>query len=175
MLFAFLWYTFTMKALTIRDETLLKLAANGASGQEIAEAVGMSPEAAILRIREIIQSRDVWDDVEREKLLLQSLYDLKGRMEKNLDNITGDPKMLDQYRKILESLGTQLDRRSRVNDSDLQKVTEAQARVLIQLVNAGYQSARKALAAEYPDVDLEVIDVKFSEGMEKASLEIEAE
>ena len=164
-----------MKALTIRDETLLKLAANGASGQEIAEEVGMSPEAAILRIREIIQSRDVWDDVEREKLLLQSLYDLKGRMEKNLDNITGDPKMLDQYRKILESLGTQLDRRSRVNDDDLKKVTAAQAAVLGRIVERAYQGARKALAAEYPEIDLAVIDGAFRDGLQVAALEIEGE
>ena len=163
-----------MKKLTLRDEKILSLAANGLSGEEIAAEVGISPEAAVLRVREIISSRDVWDDVEREKLLLQDLYNLKSRLDKKLDDIITDPKMLDGYRKTLETLGQALERRSRVSNADLDKVTEAQARVLIQLVNAGYQAARRALVAEYPDVDVRVIDAKFSEGMENASLELEA-
>lgn len=162
-----------MKTLTLRDEKLLSLAANGLSGEEIAAEVGMSPEAAILRVREIISSRDVWDDVEREKLLLQDIYNLKSRLEKRFDDIVGDAKMLDGYRKTLETLGLALERRSRISDEDLAKVTEAQARVLIQLVNAGYQAARAALVEEYPDVDVKVIDAKFSEGLEIAAYELE--
>lgn len=164
-----------MKALTLRDEKLLSLAANGMSGEEIAAEIGISPEAAVLRVREIISSRDVWDDVEREKLLLQDLYNLKSRLEKNLDAIVSDPKMLEGYRRTLDLLGVTLERRSKVNDSDLEKVTQAQARKMLQLIEAGYGRARQLLSAEYADVDTTVIDAAFLSGMNAERVKIESE
>lgn len=165
----------TQGALSLLDEKLLDLAANGKSAQEIGKTTGMSPERALLRVREILASRDVWDDVEREKLLLHDLYTLKAKLGDNLENIITNPQQLDQYRKTLELLSATLEKRSRANNTDLEKVTMAQGRLLIRLIEAGYSAARKMLEAEYPEVDVKVIDSAFSIGMDDARVEIEAE
>lgn len=157
------------------DRKMLTLAANGKSAVEIAEATGVSPEVAILRVKELIGSRNVWDNVERENLLLNSVYELKERLEKNFDAVMGDPKLLENYRKTLEMLGKQLEVRSQINEVDLMRVSEAHARKMVALINAGYYAARKRLALEYPDIDLSVIDEAFNDGMGDAVAELESE
>ena len=77
--------------LTLKDHQLLQLAANGKSPIEIAEETGIAPEAVALRIRELLSSRDIWNDLEREKLLIHSIYELKTRLEKNIDTVVFDP------------------------------------------------------------------------------------
>ena len=56
--------------LTLADDRLLKLAANGKSPNEIAIETGMAPEKAVIRIREILNSRSLWSAAEQEQLLL---------------------------------------------------------------------------------------------------------
>lgn len=159
--------------LTLSDEKLLTLAANGRSAEEIGKELGMSPERALLRVRELLKSRDAWDDIEREKLLLHSIYDLKERLQRNIDVVVSDPKMLEGYRKTLELLGQTLERRSRINDDDIEKVTRTQGLLLMRLIEAGYSKARQLLAAEYPDVDVTLIDSAFAQGMDEARIEVE--
>lgn len=159
--------------LSLRDEKILGLAANGKSLEEIATETGLSPERAGVRIKEIIKSRDIWDDMEREKLLMHSLYDLKARLEKNFDALVGDSKLLESYRKTLELLGSRLDSRSELNARDIERVTEAQGKRMMAIVEAGYYRARAALAQAYPQVDLKELDSTFTLGMEEAAAELE--
>lgn len=163
------------KGLTLRDEKLLRLAANGKSLVEIAEETGLGPERIGVRIKEIIKSKDIWDDVEREKLLLHSLYDLKDRLERNFEAMVGDPKLLESYRKTLELLGNRLDTRNALNVKDIERVTEAQGRRMMKIIEGGYFRARAMLAAEYPEIDLKQIDATFNLGMEEEAARLEEE
>lgn len=161
------------KGLTLRDEKLLQLAANGKSLQEIGAETGMAPEKVGVRIKEIIKSKDIWDDIEREKLLMHSLYDLKDRLEKNFDALVGDPKLLDSYRKTLELLGNRLDTRNALNVKDIERVTEAQGRRMMKIIEGGYFRARAVLSNLYPDADLKQIDSAFNIGMEEEAALLE--
>lgn len=160
---------------TLMDKKVLNLAANGKSAEEIAEQTGIAPETVILRVKELIGSRNVWDNVERENLLLNSIYELKEKLEDNFQAVMGDPKLLENYRKTLEMLGQRLEARSQINEADLMRVSEAHARKMISLINAGYYAARKRLSSEYPTVDLSMIDDAFNDGMGDAVLALEAE
>lgn len=162
------------KGLTLSDRKMLEMASNGKTGEEIGAALGISGERAVLRIRDILKSRDVWDDVEREKLLLNSIYELKEKLEQKFDRLMEDPKNIEQYRKTLELLGQTLERRTQLNDSDLEKITAAQGLRLLQLIEAGYNRAKRLLAAEYPDVDLSIIDQAFIAGMDAERVQIES-
>lgn len=159
--------------LTLRDEKLLTLAANGRTPEEIAAEVNIGPEKVIVRIREIIKSRDIWSDIEREKLLMHSLYDLKDRLERNFDAMVGDPKLLESYRKTLELLGNRLDTRNELNAKDIERVTEAQARRMMKIIEGGYYRARAMLANAYPELDLKQIDAAFNLGMEEEAARLE--
>ena len=161
--------------MTLMDKKMLTLASNGKSAEEIAEDTGLSAEQVVLRVKELISSHNVWDSIERENLLLHSIYELKSKLESNMNAIIGDPKLLESYRKTLELLGNRLESRSQINDADLLRITEAHSRKMLALISAGYYHARKALAEQYPDVDLTVIDAEFNSGMGSAVLELEAE
>lgn len=161
--------------MTLMDRKMLTLAANGKSADEIAEETGLAPEKVILRVKELVNSRNVWDSVERENLLLHSIYELKAKLENNMNALIGDPKLLESYRKTLELLGSRLESRSQLNEADLLKISDAHARKMVTLIQSGYYHARSALQREYPEVDLTVIDSAFNSGMDLAVAELEAE
>lgn len=163
----------TKKRLTLKDEKLLSLAANGKTLEEISIETGIAPEKAGIRIKEIIKSKDIWDDIEREKLLMHSLYDLKQRLEKNFDAMVGDPKLLESYRKTLELLGNRLDTRNALNAKDFERLTEAQGRHMMKIIEGGYWRARELLATAHPTLDLVAIDNAFTAGMEEEASRLE--
>lgn len=159
--------------LTLADDRLLRLAANGKSPTEIASEVGMAPEKVALRIREILNSRDLWSDIEREKLLLHSIYDIKDRLESRIDAVVSDPKYLKEYRGMLELLGQRISERTRVNQADLDRISRTQGMKLVHIVELGYYKARAELEKRYPEVDLSEIDKAMQMGIEEAALEFE--
>lgn len=161
--------------MTLMDRKILTLAANGKSAEEISEDTGIAPEKVILRVKDLIGSRSVWDNTERENLLLHSIYELKAKLEGNMNALIGDPKLLESYRKTLELLGQRLEARSQLNEADLLKISDAHARKMVALIQAGYYHARAALSRDYPDVDLSVIDAAFNDGMDTAVAALEAE
>lgn len=160
--------------LTLMDDKLLRLAANGKSANEISSETDLAPEKIILRIREILNSRDIWNDLEREKLLMHSIYDLKEKLESKIDAVMGDPKLLKEYRGLLDLLGQRLDARTNLVQADLDRVSKAQGMKLIHIVELGYYKARAALAEQYPDVDLLAVDAAMSAGLEEAAVEFES-
>lgn len=152
------------KALSLRDEKLIEAAANGWSGEEMENKFGVPAAQAIVRVRELLRSRDVWTDLEKRSLLLHSAYALKAKIEHGLD--TDDSKQVDAYLRILKAVGDMLDRQGAITQADMDKVTDAQAYRLLQLIEAGYGRARKLLEAEYGDhIDLSLLDEAFREGL----------
>ena len=160
--------------LTLYDEKLLSLAANGRSANEISAETGESPEKIVLRIREILNSRDIWNELEREKLLMHSIYDLKEKLENRLEAVMGDPKLLKEYRSLLDLLGQRLDARTNIAQADLDRVSKAQGMKLVHIVELGYFKARAALAEQFPEADLTAIDAVMSAGLEEAAAEFDA-
>ena len=159
--------------LTLADDRLLRLAANGKSPIEIASETGTAPEKVAVRIRELLNSRDIWSDVEKEKLLLHSIYDIKDRLESRIDAVVSDPKFLKEYRGMLELLGQRLSERTKLNQEDLDRITRVQGMKLVHIVELGYFKARAALEAQYPEVDLVELDKVMQAGLEEAALEFE--
>lgn len=159
--------------LTLADDRLLRLAANGKSPIEISAETGTAPEKVAVRIRELLNSRDIWSDVEKEKLLLHSIYDIKDRLESRIDAVVSDPKFLKEYRGMLELLGQRLSERTKLNQEDLDRITRVQGMKLVHIVELGYFKARASLEAQYPEVDLAELDKAMQAGLEEAALEFE--
>ena len=160
------------KELELLDTRLLQAAANGYSPEEMYQrypSVGSAAGAAV-RVKELLTSRDIWNEIEKQQLLLQSAYAIKEKMEEllvDLEMNSDVARTIDVYVKLLKTVNEILEKRTKMTQEELEKVTEAHARALLQLVQAGYQRARDLLAEEFPDVDLLRLDAAFNEGMQQ--------
>lgn len=155
---------------SLRDKKLLELSANGATGDELAEATGMSPAEAVLRVKDLLSvHRTAFDAYERRELSLLSLLRLKAQMERSgIDD--ANPKHVESYSKLCTAIDKMSLNNEKVSDDDLNKVTEAQARKLLQLIETAYGYARTELKNEYGDfIDMAVLDNAMQEGLRRAS------
>lgn len=159
--------------ISLMDKKLLELAANGATGLEMQDVTGMNAAAAVQRVKELLSvNRTAYDAFERRELAMLSLLRVKAQMEREgLD--TGNPKHVESYTKLNTAIDKMSLNNEKVSETDLNKVTEAQARKLLQLVEAAYGYARLKLKEEYGDfIDLSVIDNEFQKGLVRAATDL---
>ena len=161
-----------MGDISLQDVKLLNLAANGASGEDLEAKTGIPAAQALLRVRRILASRDVWTEVERRQLLLHSAQQLKSKVEKFLQ--ADDPKSVSAYLAVLKTISEMFDKMGKISNEELEKVTRAQAQKMLQLIEAAYGRARGLLSDEYPEVPLELLDAAFAQGLREEVLDADA-
>lgn len=164
-----------MSALTkwsLLDQELLRCAANHMSPAQMEAELDIPAAQAAVRVRELLRSTDIWTEVEERRLLLHSMYSLKGRLEQGID--IDNPKSVEAYTKLLDLIGKRLDTVSQITETELDRVTSAQARKLLQLIMAATDYARELLAQEYPESIMDDIEHALQEGLRRAAEEIEA-
>lgn len=163
----------TSQDLTLRDKRLLDGAANNMSGEELAQISGMPAAQAIARVRELLKSRDVFDGIEKKKLVLHSVYKLKARIEEYDATVDiNNPKAAEAYLKVLESISNMLDKQGRISEEEMEAAARAQARALAEIITKGYMKARAWLQEEYGGlVKFDELDAAFEVGMREASNE----
>jgi len=152
--------------IALQDKRLIDLAANGLSPEEIEKQTGVPGAEVVVRIRDILRSRDIWTDLERRQLLLHSAHKLKDKVERFLQ--ADDPKSVQMYLNTLKVVSDMLDKQGTISDDEIQQVTRAQAGAMMQMIEAGYGRARELLSEEYPNVDMAMIDMAFKEGLREA-------
>jgi pantothenate synthetase len=117
------------KEVAALDEILLRLAANGASADEIERQTGIPAAQAVMHIKKILQSRDIWTEFERRQLLLRELNELKESMRQNALEMK-DPQSARLLLQTLQTIAQRLDSEQKQLDVDIVKVTEHQAKVM---------------------------------------------
>lgn len=151
-------------ALNRLDTRLLEMAANNLSGEEMEATVGVPAAQCLMRVKQILSSRDVWTEVERKQLLLQDLYALKAQIQtQNLNYF--DEKQGGLLVKTLTTIGNILDKQSAMTDEEINRITEANARAMLRLISAAFQSAKEYLKIEYPNVDILEIEGVFNRAL----------
>ncbi len=153
------------------DELLLRAASGGLSGEEIERQTGIPAAQAIMHIKRLLASRDVWSEFERRQLLLVELNELK----ESLRSGALDSKDPQSARLMLQTLGViadRLDSEKNKLDVDMIKVTEHQAKVMGKAFDIALDYMKRELASRYPDVDRGVLDSLASEGLVKAKYDI---
>lgn len=155
---------------SLRDRKLLDGAANNFSGEELAQVSGMPAAQAIARVRELLKSRDVFDEIEKKKLVLHSVYKLKARIEEYDATVDiKNPKAAEAYLKVLESINNMLDKQGRISEEELELAARVQARALAEIITKGYMKARMWLQEEYSGlVKFDELDAAFEVGMREA-------
>lgn len=165
----------TSQEITLRDRRLLDGAANNFSGEELAQVSGMPAAQAVARVRELLKSRDVFDDLEKKKLVLYSVFKLKEKIEDYEAQVDiKNPKAAEAYLKVLEALDKMLDKQGKVSEAEMAAAAKAQAGMMAVIITKGYMKARGWLQEEYGGlVKMDELDEIFELGMREAALEDE--
>lgn len=159
------------QVLALHDHALLTLAANNKSGVEMQEETGVPAAQAILRVRQLLSDKDVWTEEERKKLLLESLYSLKERIEGVIDH--ADPKSVGSYLATLKTIGDRLDAASQINEKALEKITRTQAMLLLSVFSVATDRAKEILSLTHPDALMDEIDAALRVGLLEAAQVVE--
>jgi len=162
------------KEVAALDEILLRLAANGASAEEIERQTAIPAAQAVMHIKKILQSRDIWTEFERRQLLLRELNELKESMRQNALEMK-DPQSARLLLQTLQTIAQRLDSEQKQLDVDIVKVTEHQAKVMGRAFDIALTHMKNELMKLYPDVSRGELDSIAQEGLIKAKYDLAAE
>ena len=152
------------RELSLLDETLIKLAASGKSGEEIERKTGIPAIEAVAHVKRLMSRRDVWTEVEQRQLLLYQLNELKDSLTQNALQLQ-DPDSARLLLKTLELIGKRLDSQKAVLEQEVLRLSEYQQGVLLRAMDAALNFAKKELHSKYPDVDKDELDALVGEGL----------
>lgn len=164
----------TQNQVSLLDETLLRAAASGKSGDEMEQLTGIPGAQAVLHIKQLLAKRDIWSEVERRQLLLHELNELKDSLTETALHMR-DEDSARLLLKVLQEIGRRLDQERSRLDVDVIKLTEFQERVLLRAMSAALNFAKEELAERYPEVPKGELEELVIEGLMKAKVELEQE
>lgn len=152
---------------SLLDRKLLEAAAAGMTGQEMADKYpSLTAAQAVLRVKELLESgRSAFDEIENRQITLIGLKRARAEMiERGIDY--DDPKAVDSFSKINLAIDRISLNNNKISEEELNKVTEAQARKLLGMIEMAYGRARMYLKSEWGDfINMEAVDEKFHEGL----------
>ncbi len=160
---------------TLEDKLLLEGAANGLTGEELQDKYGVPAAEAIVRVRRMLQARDVFDDLEQKKLLMVSLFRVKRKVEAaEADMDVEDPKVLEAYLKLIQTMNLILRDSGKLTDAELEAAAKAQAKQMLLLIDMAYGRVRHWLEEEYGQVlDVRELDQRFQTALQEVVIEDE--
>jgi len=162
------------RALNLLDESLIRLAASGKSGQELERSTGIPAAQAVQHVKDLMARRDVWTEVEQRQLLLYQLNELKDSLTEAAFQLK-DPESARLLLKTLELIGKRLDSQKTQLDDQVLKLSQYQQGVLLRAMDAALSFAKKSLQEQYPDVDSTTLDALVAEGLMRAKSELQEE
>lgn len=162
------------KEVSLLDDTLIHLAASGASGEEIELKTGIPAAQAIDHVKQLMKKRDIWTELEQRQLLLFELNELKDSLRMNAVQFQ-EPDAARLMLKTLELIGKRLDSEKGKVDDQVLKLSEFQQKILLRAMDSALDYAKKQLAERYPDVKKDELDELVAEGLYRAKGEIEKE
>jgi len=159
---------------SLLDETLIRAAAAGKSGDEMQELTGIPAAQAVMHIKQLLSRRDIWSEVERRQLLLYELNELKDSLTARAVEMQ-DEDSARLLLKVLQEIGRRLDQENIKLEHDVIRLSEYQERVLLKAMDAALNFAKGELLSRYPEVPKGELDELVVEGLVKAKYELEQE
>jgi hypothetical protein len=160
------------KEVSVLDEMLIKAAAGGKSGTEMEKLTGIPAAQAVLHVKQLLATRDIWTEHEQRQLLLAEMHELKesltDRAVKERDVETARLLI-----KSLEVIGKRLDGQQQVLDENMIKLSQFQERVLLRAMDTALNFAKEQLAEKYPNITRSELEELVADGLQKAKYEIE--
>ena len=141
-----------------RDKKLLDLAASNATPNEMEAATGIPAAQAVTRVKTLLQSRDVWSELERRQLLLHDLYNLKNKL---IDEAGDDRTTL----RAISLLSDTLDKQYAITKEEMEQVSEVHARRMLEMIGKAFQH----MEAQFPELESDDLRNAFARGLEEAN------
>ena len=160
-----------MTSISLLDEALLRAAASGKSGEELAVLTGVPAAQAVVHVKDLLQRRDVWSEVEQRQLLLHQLHELKDSLVESAVRLH-DPDSARLLLKTLELIGRRLDSQQSVLDVEVLRLSEFQQGVLLRAMDSALSFAKGELAERYPQISSGELDELVAEGLLRAKGEL---
>tara|TARA_R110000764_G_scaffold2564_1_gene11170 strand:+ start:514 stop:1017 length:504 start_codon:yes stop_codon:yes gene_type:complete len=157
---------------SLLDETLMRAAASGKSGDEMEQLTGVPAAQAVMHVKQMLSRRDIWSEVERRQLLLHELNDLKESLTDRAVQLQ-DEDSARLLLKVLQEIGKRLDSERTQLDIDIIKLTEYQERILLRAMDSALNFAKGELSERYPEINKNELDELVGQGLLKAKYEIE--
>lgn len=159
---------------SLLDETLIRAAASGKSGEEMEQLTGIPAAQAVVHVKQLLNRRDIWSEVEKRQLLLFELNELKESLTQNAVDFR-DNESAKLLLKVLQEVGKRLDSERSKLDLDVIKLSEYQEKVLLRAMDSALNFAKGELSERYPQVRKEELDELVVEGLVRAKYELEKE
>lgn len=159
---------------SLLDETLIRAAASGKSGEEMEQLTGIPAAQAVVHIKQLLNRRDIWSEVEKRQLLLFELNELKESLTQNAVDFR-DNESAKLLLKVLQEVGKRLDSERSKLDLDVIKLSEYQEKVLLKAMDSALNFAKGELSDRYPQVPKGELDELVVEGLVRAKYELEKE
>lgn len=159
------------KEVALLDDLLIKAAAGGKSGDEIERLTGIPAAQAVLHVKQLLATRDIWTEQEQRQLLLTELHELKDSLSHHAIK-AGDPDSARLLLKTLEVIGRRLDSQQQVLDENMIKLSHFQERVLLRAMDAALNFAKEQLNERYPEITKSELEELVADGLQKAKYEI---
>ena len=159
------------KEVSVLDDVLIKAAAGGKSGDEMEKLTGIPAAQAVLHVKQLLATRDIWTEHEQRQLLLSELHELKDSLSSHAIQ-AGDPDSARLLLKTLEVIGKRLDGQQKVLDENMIKLSHFQERVLLRAMDAALNFAKEQLAEKYPEITKSELEELVADGLQKAKYEI---
>jgi hypothetical protein len=154
-------------ALSLIDKHLLDRAALGWSPAEIAQDTGLEPEAVYARISELLRQRDLWDEVQSRKLLMHSVFVLKGRLEEWLASETFDKDKVNTYLSTLRLVSEALEKNAKITEGQVEAVVSAHKQYMLGILHRLSVAVVDELHVRYPAITMSEVDGVFTEVLAK--------
>lgn len=161
--------------LTKIDAKLLDLADRGASGEEMFEETNIPATQAILRVRELLAQRDWLSDLERQKMNIMALQQVKNSLLQRVKKSNADKDDIDVFVKATKVMDELLDKANTITDEQLTTITTRQAQALMTLMTTAWDAAVSELEERYPQVETKEITDVFHSGLRQGARELQVD
>jgi len=160
--------------LSLRDKTILDFAARGKTAEDIAVQLQVPAARVVQEMNRLTDTLDWLSELQELKLAMLSLKTLVGSL-KGVAESGGDDKQTKNYIDALRLLFERLDRRSEQVDADLDRVNNAQAKKMVEIVEKSLYHSLGVLAERFPDLPSVEIEEQFRDSLMVVSAQYDAD
>lgn len=148
--------------LSMRDQKVLDLAYKGLTAEDIAAEVHAPVEVVVRELDRLTGTLDWLTDLQRMKLLTHGVQSLLGALKDKAES-GQDALITTAYINAIKLAFDQLERQSAKIDADIERVENAQARVMLEIVEKSAYRALGRLEERFKEhgVDPEEVELEF--------------
>ncbi len=146
----------------MRDQKVLDLAYKGLTAEDIAAEVHAPVEVVVRELDKLTSTLDWLTDLQRMKLLTHGVQSLLGALKEKAES-GQDALITTAYINAIKLAFDQLERQSAKIDADIERVENAQARVMLEIVEKSAYRALGRLEERFKaqGIDPEEVELEF--------------